>query len=183
MSTNKMREALVELRAFANAFASEKCRLLVKLADEAIAADDVERGTVREEFEAMARKKGFSDRQLVRDGGDYHDDSASIAWWWFQWSAEFWQASRAAAPQGAASEDERKDAGWQPIETAPRDGTHVLCVWACAWGEMVYEGWCQSAGTARDGGDFWRSHSLVPVSGRPTHWMPLPAPPTKKEQP
>lgn len=77
-------------------------------------------------------------------------------------------------------EEARKDAGWQPIETAPRDGTRVLCVWACAWGEMVYEGWCQSAGTARDGGDFWRSHSLVPVSGRPTHWMPLPPPPQEK---
>jgi hypothetical protein len=66
---------------------------------------------------------------------------------------------------------------WQPIETAPRDGTRLLCVWACAWGPMVYEGWCQGIGTARDGGDFWRSHSLVPVSGRPTHWMALPPPP------
>ncbi len=66
---------------------------------------------------------------------------------------------------------------WLPIATAPRDGTRVLCVWACAWGQMVYEGWCQGIGTARDGGDFWRSHSLVPVSGRPTHWMPLPPPP------
>ncbi len=64
--------------------------------------------------------------------------------------------------------------GWQPIETAPRDGTRVLC----AWGNDVHEGWCAGAGTARDGGDVWCSHSLVPVIGRPTLWMPLPFAPS-----
>lgn len=68
---------------------------------------------------------------------------------------------------------------WQPIETAPKDGTPVLLTIAgrplepdedahCAvgrwsddaWGE---EDWCM------DAGDFW--------SGA-THWMPLPEPPT-----
>ncbi len=59
---------------------------------------------------------------------------------------------------------------WQPIETAPRDATHVL---GYADGEMTTVYWTT-----------WGGWSLVAPGGyaeeddwEPTHWMPLPAPP------
>ena len=62
---------------------------------------------------------------------------------------------------------------WQPIETAPKDGTtHILVLddgWFCisAW-------WDDSE--RNEGGQCWKSsqwHSWL----TPTHWMPLPEPP------
>lgn len=65
---------------------------------------------------------------------------------------------------------------WQPISTAPKDGT-VVIVW---WWNKVITAWCAGAGLSRDGGDWWRSHAMEVVSTdypRPTHWMPLPKAP------
>lgn len=58
---------------------------------------------------------------------------------------------------------------WQPIETAPKDGSHILGTWERTWPrtphlESVYfEGgfWSYSAD-----GDL--------LTFPPTHWMPLP---------
>ena len=64
---------------------------------------------------------------------------------------------------------------WQPIETAPRDGTRVLisCVGECGT-EWMYVAWCK--------GIRWRlierkDRSYIEVNDQPTHWMPLPEPP------
>lgn len=62
---------------------------------------------------------------------------------------------------------------WQPIETAPRDGTELLVSgfefdepregrWVCC-AEYVNREWVEKSGL-----------SLYP----PTHWMPLPPPPS-----
>jgi hypothetical protein len=68
---------------------------------------------------------------------------------------------------------------WQPIETAPKDGTHLLLsdgerVTLGGWTSDMdqgaeYEGQIGMAG--------WWSVDLGPNGDRPTHWMPLPEAP------
>ena len=67
-------------------------------------------------------------------------------------------------------------AGWQPIETAPKDGTRLLLMWEPFSGMSehvelgkwnVRNGWVNTYGHA--------------FSGSPTHFMPLPAAPAKQE--
>lgn len=71
---------------------------------------------------------------------------------------------------------------WQPIETAPKDGTRII-----GWnGDVVTEmgwvgradddghvGWCQAE--FWDGGLLYEMHNQM--EPEPTHWMPLPDPP------
>ena len=65
---------------------------------------------------------------------------------------------------------------WQPIETAPKDGTRVLIyqpagMWrSCNRGARIDLAYWHQPGNAEKPG-FW-----MPTS-RPTHWMPLPDPP------
>ena len=78
--------------------------------------------------------------------------------------------------QDQLAKAEQQVAEWQPISTAPKDGT-VVIVW---WWNKVITAWCAGAGLSRDGGDWWRSHAMEVVSTdypRPTHWMPLPKAP------
>ena len=67
---------------------------------------------------------------------------------------------------------------WQPIETAPRDGTDVLLYEGGEY-ERIYMGFY--ANTIDRGGkkvyQFWDIGS-EPWNWEPTHWMPLPEPPT-----
>lgn len=59
---------------------------------------------------------------------------------------------------------------WQPIATAPRDGTRIIVAWANGAVESA-QFW------TRDGK--WNGHSRT----NPTHWMPLPAPPVAANSP
>lgn len=65
---------------------------------------------------------------------------------------------------------------WQPMETAPKDGTIVLGYdrKAKKWNVkfMTYH-------TTMTGG-YWRNEVVTGVFN-PTHWMPLPKPPEEKE--
>lgn len=63
---------------------------------------------------------------------------------------------------------------WQPIETAPRDGTTIL-LFAPAW-ENAVTGWTF-------GDDEWQDCPFNPnrLDYRPTHWQPLPSPPTTED--
>ena len=91
-----------------------------------------------------------------------------------------------APSRGSASEaphSASQSLAWQPIETAPRDGTHVMVFpdnrygghgWAVAkWGSGHFGGMPGEVrhltGWISDGGFF--------MGPQPTHWMPLPEPP------
>lgn len=58
---------------------------------------------------------------------------------------------------------------WQPIETAPKDGTHVL----------AYDG--SNMTTVKWDRDYWalieQGYYAEDNEWWPTHWMPLPKPP------
>jgi hypothetical protein len=71
---------------------------------------------------------------------------------------------------------------WQPIETAPKDGTYVLTVVA-GYVPCVYR-WHEYNGVAKfgpDAEDFAEEDHFIKmwdeVLYSPTHWMPLPEAP------
>lgn len=71
---------------------------------------------------------------------------------------------------------------WQPIETAPQDGTDILLGY---FNEPAYEG--ASIGYSCEvafwhaGHNKWCGRVLLNAEGpfAPTHWMPLPLPPDR----
>jgi hypothetical protein len=66
---------------------------------------------------------------------------------------------------------------WQPIETAPKDGS-VIDLWTSC-GERVPDAkWTRHMGWVIWGTDSFESPGWERVFPSPTHWMPLPAPPT-----
>lgn len=57
---------------------------------------------------------------------------------------------------------------WQPIETAPKNGTYVL-LWVPGFNTPDIAGWVDGSWATPD------DHSdLCCPYGGPTHWMPLP---------
>ncbi len=65
---------------------------------------------------------------------------------------------------------------WQPIETAPKDGTPILIFSAerCTSCPPKTAG----MGTAYWCGGYWGiTNQFYPLRHKPTHWMPLPEPP------
>ena len=68
------------------------------------------------------------------------------------------------AYQAALTTSKPEQSGWQPIETAPADGRMIL----------VYEARSAHPIHLRSAdGDWWRKQGVGP-----SHWMPLPTPPT-----
>jgi hypothetical protein len=67
---------------------------------------------------------------------------------------------------------------WQPIETAPRDGTHILVLMEDA---MIEAWWDTTYGTGEWDCVSVSRHGCGCCSSEndePTHWMPLPARPS-----
>jgi hypothetical protein len=109
-------------------------------------------------------------------------------------------------PEQAAPADQARDAdGWQPIETAPKDGGRI-CLGRAAneeadqdevftighWQEGYEDGidymGCDSGFVDIDyqvfhGGRSFGSESRRYAPSQPTHWMPLPAPPALRTSP
>lgn len=69
---------------------------------------------------------------------------------------------------------------WQPIETAPKDGTDVLLYEPSNLGSEIYSG---HYGGFLGRGGYW---GCLTCEGRcdmhPTHWKPLPNPPQSEEE-
>lgn len=67
---------------------------------------------------------------------------------------------------------------WQPIETAPKDGTRIL-VFSHAWGcdifGMAY--WFQGETCDWIAHSLWAEPDKFKGSFLPTHWLPLPQAP------
>lgn len=74
--------------------------------------------------------------------------------------------------------------GWQPIETAPKDGTRVLLYLAAPWSRLELARWYQPWGnwqTDGDEPDQFRDEYCGIGSQLPTHWQPLPPPPVQAQ--
>lgn len=75
-------------------------------------------------------------------------------------------------------------ADWQPIETAPKDGTEILLASWCLhdapggpFADYTVAAW-DVEDCGGDGG--WATESgLEPIDFEPTDWMPVPAPPKR----
>lgn len=58
-------------------------------------------------------------------------------------------------------------AAWRPIESAPRDGTHIFVPMKFIGADVV----------AYDLGAWRETTNMLRLKDEPTHWQPLPAPP------
>lgn len=72
-----------------------------------------------------------------------------------------------------AALSEAKAGGWQPIETAPKDGTSILGYWLGGQHD------CAIHATKFIRGRWWATNEDFPQR-EPTHWQPLPAPPAQR---
>jgi len=74
--------------------------------------------------------------------------------------------------------------GWQPIETAPKDGTAILLHYD--WEPLTVVGYFGTGDMPEMQHDRWRvkydCDSLEAGFGVPTHWMPLPPAPRRSHQ-
>lgn len=63
---------------------------------------------------------------------------------------------------------------WQPIESAPKDGTEILL----GWPKMRMSGYWDTFKSNDWATDRWMtSRGVYKGKHSPTHWMPLPEPP------
>jgi Protein of unknown function (DUF551) len=99
-------------------------------------------------------------------------------------------ARRVGALDAAIETLRAEKTGWQPIATAPRDGTRVwgnvgddakamvwhprFSAWVSSWSRMTMAPGYTFVG---DDGIARKEHDHSPVIHEPTHWMPLPPPP------
>jgi hypothetical protein len=68
-------------------------------------------------------------------------------------------------------------AEWQPIETAPKDGTEILVFYERAGARFVHIAWWENHSN-----NFWFylssvSQDALGGDNAPTHWMPMPVVP------
>lgn len=72
---------------------------------------------------------------------------------------------------------------WQPIETAPKDGTRVLAYWPDCYGNgsaCAVESWFGPWGKGNADQTWQSPFEWADGHNDPTHWMPLPPPPARE---
>ncbi len=119
--------------------------------------------TQREEFEAWFVKAYHPASLQPMEHGCYLNLGAGMAW-------DAWQAAQAA---------QAAQPGWRTIESAPKDGTVILGYRNGRIGT--------ASKVPRDDCEMWTfcgTSAWVEIhpTVKPTHWMPLPAAPSTKEQ-
>jgi hypothetical protein len=103
------------------------------------------------------------------------------------------RALRAALASPVAAQAPKLEGQWQPIETAPKDGTHILAFWPLhPFGDDDNMDESKVVGGVRAvtflSGNYWVEPDYLDATGAwfgddcchaptPTHWQPLPAPP------
>jgi hypothetical protein len=98
-------------------------------------------------------------------------------------------SERFAATIKRLGDGDRTMTDWQPIESAPKDGTEVLVLYMHIKTQCVFNAFYASEEDGWDREDVgWWSYehsevSRIKLEGfmKPTHWMPLPAPPKDEE--
>ena len=63
---------------------------------------------------------------------------------------------------------------WQPIETAPKDGTAILAYWDCSLNGRIIDNDKCYAITRRKNSSWVNFEDDDDEYSEPTHWMPLP---------
>jgi hypothetical protein len=125
--------------------------------------DDIR--SVERHIRALTSLPGAVLESLIKDAEDARFSSSLIG-------INF----RAALPKlKAALQSSAKKQGWQPIETAPRDGTEILVSWH-GWPSLEGDNSIEIAIFKE--GVWWSNDAVVST---PSHWMPLPPPPPKEE--
>lgn len=64
-------------------------------------------------------------------------------------------------------------AEWQPIDTAPKDGTRVILSWG---GKSISGYFLDNSRTATPWAGWSVASMVVRPAGQPTHWQPFPPP-------
>ncbi len=79
----------------------------------------------------------------------------------------------------AAPKEDRSEMNWQPIKTAPKDGTTIILLGKtkhAAWDFIETGHWYRL-----EGGKWLYHHYIGDEPRQPTHWMPLPAAPKMED--
>jgi len=122
---------------------------------------------VREALEAALEMRQYLAEALTSNS---YEDAPSIRSCWFEVEAIERMIKDALAALPSCE-------GWRGIESAPRDGTYILAYPALLQIPLVIT-WKREKG--------WLGSWRMPMTDSPppyvpTHWMPLPSPPERKE--
>lgn len=125
----------------------------------------------READEALCDR--LADMSYLMVPGERATDFVAI-----DWAAHRIRALSEALQEACHERDGLLVPGWQPIETAPKDGTDVL-LWAAVPGTKDY---IAVSGYFDEMDDAWTGavNSIYGPFVNPTHWMHIPTPPGEK---
>lgn len=104
-----------------------------------------------------------------------------------EWDFAEYSKTVTFADIAAAIRDDAPPTEWRDIATAPKDGTEVLLVVehrsgtpnCCLVGHYMPGGYCIEDHPEIDEGWYFWNGRMFDKASKPTHWQPLPPPPTK----